>query len=80
MALCESFRFIFDFSDCTDYKIKSSILIICVHSLGKTFYSLALFPFCTDIPESNNNYELLSLIFFLLGKLGIAQEKLVNLA
>ena len=32
-------------------------------------------PFCSDISESNISYELLGLIFFLLGKLGITQEK-----
>lgn len=36
-------------------------------------------PFCTDSSESNNSYELLGLIFFLLGKLGITQEKSVKL-
>ena len=35
-------------------------------------------PFCIDISESNNSYELLGLIIFLLGKLGIAQEKSVK--
>lgn len=44
MALSEALGFIFNSSDCTDYKIKSSILMICMYSLGKTLYSLALFP------------------------------------
>lgn len=36
-------------------------------------------PFCSDISESNISNELLGLIFFLLGKLGIMHEKSMNL-
>lgn len=54
MALSKAFGLIFDFSDCADYKMMSSILMICMHSLGKKkLYSLPLFlsalPFLNQI-------------------------------
>lgn len=43
----------------------------------KTLFT-ATAPFCTDISESNNSYELLGLILFWLGKLRITPEKSVK--
>lgn len=64
MALSKAFEFTFDFSNCADYKIKSSILMICMHSMGKNTLFTATVPFCTDISESNNSYEMLGLLLF----------------